>query len=433
VDEIHDDLTSGANVASTIALKGNGLFAREGFKPHGLGFLVSKEKWEAWGWPKVVHPYRNGKDISERPRDQFIIDLFGMTEEEVKNIYPDIYQHVFDHVKPERDQNNRENRKKYWWLFGEPNPGLHSLLNGCYRYIVTSKTAKHRVFQFLDETTLPDSKLITFAFNDSYILGILSSRIHLVWSGSASSALGVGNDPTYVIRRCFDPFPFPAVSEEKRQVVGNIAERLDAHRKAAQGRGVTITQMYNLLEKLRSGEPFSSRDQVQHQAAQTEILRQLHDELDQAVLDAYGWPAGIEDAEILERLVALNRERAAEEAKGVVRWLRPEYQCPEPIQPITQPLMVEEPEEAVQVTPVPVVAAQPWPKDLKEQLAALRGLLLSSDHLWTLEEIGAAFKSRGRYRESIQAHLGLLADLGVIVVLETADGVRFHRPQALGA
>ncbi|MGV3577142.1 MAG: hypothetical protein ACO1O4_18615 [Devosia sp.] len=32
--------------------------------------------------------------------------------------------------------------------------------------------------------------------------------------------------------------------------------------------------------------------------------------------------------EILTRLVALNKERAAEEAAGHVRWLRPEYQLP---------------------------------------------------------------------------------------------------------
>jgi hypothetical protein len=79
------------------------------------------------------------------------------------------------------------------------------------------------------------------------------------------------------------------------------------------------------------------------------------------------------------------------------------------------------------------IVTQPWPKDLKDQLAAVRGLLLSSDRLWTMEEVGSAFKSRGRYRESIQAHLGLLTDLGVLAALETADGVRFHRPQAMGA
>lgn len=59
------------------------------------------------------------------------------------------------------------------------------------------------------------------------------------------------------------------------------------------------------------------------------ILRQFHDELDAAVADAYGWAAGLSEGEILERLVQLNAKRAAEEAAGLVRWLRPAYQAPE--------------------------------------------------------------------------------------------------------
>ncbi|MEX1233126.1 MAG: hypothetical protein WEB58_22945 [Planctomycetaceae bacterium] len=45
------------------------------------------------------------------------------------------------------------------------------------------------------------------------------------------------------------------------------------------------------------------------------VLQQIHDELDAAVFDAYGWPASLTDEEILERLVALNAERAEEAAE----------------------------------------------------------------------------------------------------------------------
>ncbi|HWH16751.1 MAG TPA: hypothetical protein VNT77_00205, partial [Allosphingosinicella sp.] len=51
-------------------------------------------------------------------------------------------------------------------------------------------------------------------------------------------------------------------------------------------------------------------------------------DLDAAVAAAYGWPADLPAAEIVARLVALNAERAAEEAAGHVRWLRPDYQKP---------------------------------------------------------------------------------------------------------
>jgi hypothetical protein len=78
--------------------------------------------------------------------------------------------------------------------------------------------------------------------------------------------------------------------------------------------GLTITGMYNVLEKLRTGEALTAKD------------KKIHDDLDAAVFDAYGWPANLSDDEILERLVDLNHERAAEEKRGLVRWLRPEFQ-----------------------------------------------------------------------------------------------------------
>ena len=91
---------------------------------------------------------------------------------------------------------------------------------------------------------------------------------------------------------------------------------------------LALTDMYNVLDKLRAGEPLTAKDKTVHEQGLVSVLRELHDELDAAVCDAYGWPVTLTDEEILERLVALNAERAAEEAQGLVRWLRPEYQAP---------------------------------------------------------------------------------------------------------
>ena len=216
--------------------------------------------------------------------------------------------------------------------------------------------------------------------------------------------------------------------------------------------------MYNLLEKLRSfhsplassssllqkhanrdeGDdmeksllPFIDKVRELHALAQTEILRQLHDELDVAVADAYGWPVDLPEADLLVNLVALNRLRAAEEARGVIRWLRPEYQAPETIQAVATRLLDLEPE--VELPAAVGLEPRPWPKDLKPQLAALRDVMLATGHLWTLEAVAQAFKSRGRYRDSIEAHLDLLTDLGMLSRADTPEGPRWHRPQAVGA
>jgi hypothetical protein len=90
--------------------------------------------------------------------------------------------------------------------------------------------------------------------------------------------------------------------------------------------GLTITGMYNVLEKLRTGEALTAKDKKIHDDGLVSVLKKIHDDLDAAVFDAYGWPANLSDDEILERLVDLNHERAAEEKRGLVRWLRPEFQ-----------------------------------------------------------------------------------------------------------
>ncbi|MGO8928150.1 MAG: hypothetical protein ACLQU3_14865 [Limisphaerales bacterium] len=103
---------------------------------------------------------------------------------------------------------------------------------------------------------------------------------------------------------------------------------MDTHRKHAHNLGLTLTWMYDVLEKLRANEALNAKVKEIHEAGLVSVLRQLHDDLDAAVFAAYGWPPTLNDAEILERLVALNAERANEEASGLARWLRPDYQNP---------------------------------------------------------------------------------------------------------
>ena len=73
--------------------------------------------------------------------------------------------------------------------------------------------------------------LINIALEDAFFQGILSSLIHVTWSLAAGGRLGVGNDPRYNKTRCFDPFPFPTCTDEHRERIRRLAEKLDAHRK----------------------------------------------------------------------------------------------------------------------------------------------------------------------------------------------------------
>jgi hypothetical protein len=324
VEVINSDLSTGTNINHTNALASNSKLCSPGVKLHGNGFQVSKQKWEWWGHPGVVHPYMNGRDLVERSRNMYVIDLFGLEESEVKKAYPQIYQHLLETVKPERDQNNRPSYKNNWWIFGEPRANLRPALKVLTRFIVTVVTTKHRVFTFLDGHILPDDMLIVVATDDAYHLGVLSSKIHKIWVTAKCSYLGKG--PRYIKTVCFDPFPFPDPPELLKEKIRSLGEELDSHVKDAQKRGLTITEIYNLVELIKSGAALTPAQRLLHEKALTTLLTEIHDKLDSAVAEGYGWPTDITDSEVLDRLVSLNRERAEEEAKGIIRYLRPDYQ-----------------------------------------------------------------------------------------------------------
>ncbi|MDB5842821.1 MAG: SAM-dependent methyltransferase, partial [Polaromonas sp.] len=171
---------------------------------------------------------------------------------------------------------------------------MRQQLAGLPRYIATAETAKHRLFQFLDAAVLPDNALIAIASNDAFHLGVLSSRVHEAWALAVGGRLGVGNDPRYNKTRCFETFPFPdedtGLTPELRQRIASLAEQIDAHRKRQQAAspGLTLTGTYNVLEALREGRPLSAKEKTIHTQGLVSVLKELHDELDASVLQAYG-------------------------------------------------------------------------------------------------------------------------------------------------
>ena len=346
-------------------------------------------------------------DLTSTPHGVMVIDLFGLTEAEARDRFPLIYQHVADTVKPERDQNNRDSYRRNWWVHGEPRRDLRPALAGLSRYIVTVETMKHRIFQFLDGDTLPDNKLLAIGTECNAHLAILSSSQHVNWSHATGSWLGVGNDSVYVKSRCFDPFPFPDMTDTQRATLRDLGEQLDAHRKARQAEHprLTLTNMYNVLEKLRAGDVIEGRDKEIYDQGLIGILRDLHDRIDAAVAEAYGWPADLSDEEILQRLVDLNHERAAEEARGHIRWLRPEYQNPEgkAAEAARTSGKLDLAETAAPVD------REAWPKTLPAQIAAVRDALEEMGEA-SPEQIARRFK-RAR-TASVQPLLDSLTALG---------------------
>ena len=426
---IHADLRQGPDITKIFSMQANEGLCSPGVKLHGSGFIVSPEEAASLGLGRLpglekhIRGYRNGKDLAATPRGVMVIDLFGLTAEQVRELYPEVYQWVLTRVKPERDHNNEEYRRTHWWLFGRKNTELRSALHGLPRYIATVETAKHRFFVFLSADILPDNMLVNMAIADAYHLGILSSHIHVCWALAAGGRLE--DRPRYNKSLCFDPFPFPSATPEQQARIRDLGEKLDAHRKARQAlySDLTMTGMYNVLEALRTGRELTAKEKTIHEQGLVTVLRELHDELDVAVAEAYGWPVDLPEEEILARLVALNAERAEEEKKGLVRWLRPEYQTKSKterrmVQATLDIGLPSEPAKKSQKGKTTKAKAEPkpvWPSDLLEQTQAVRtvvaGLGLSNTPT-LVETVAKAFT--GAKKARIQEIITALVTLGFI-------------------
>jgi hypothetical protein len=310
---------------------------------------------------------------------------------------PEVFQWVKDRVKPERDQNNRATYRENWWIFGEPRGKFRPSLNGLHRYIATVETSKHRFFTFFDQNVLPDNKLIAIALDDSFFLGVLSSRIHVCWALSSGSHLGVGNDPVYVKTACFDKYPFPLTTDEKKKSIGDLADRLDAHRKRQLDLNprLTMTDMYNVLEKIKGNEALTESDRIIYDQGLIAVLKEIHDDLDVAVLEAYGLPVDASDSAILTELVDLNSRAADVEKRGIIRWLRPEFQAVG-----SSGAQPEEPEEGNSAnTEAPATKSKNvkqlrWPASIPDQVRLVRGAISNHAGPFNAELLASRFEKK---------------------------------------
>jgi hypothetical protein len=422
------DLTIGANLVRVAPLRANDGLCTNGVALHGHGFVVAPDvagKLRASG-ASVVKRYLGGKDLLAVPRELYVIDFSFMTEEEARDANRAAFQHVMDYVKPERDHNKRDSIRQRWWRFAWERPVLRRALREVRRYIATTETAKHRVFQFLPIDVVPDHMILAVALEDAYHLGVLSSRVHVAWALGSGGTLE--DRPRYNKSLCFDPFPFPDASDEQKARIRDIAERLDAHRKAQlhEHPHLTMTGMYNVLVKLRSGEPLSAKEKTVHEEGLISLLRQLHDDLDAAVLDAYGWPADINEADLLARLTALNAERVSEEATGVIRWLRPDIQSAGSATALQAELAGTAPRSVERASPVAAVRA--WPKELPERISAVRACMQDLSSAAGVAEVRRAF-TRAPAKD-VAAALDTLASLGLLLRFESAEGTRWRSTAA---
>ena len=316
VIDVNANLTAGVDLTKAIRLPENADRSFIGDMKKGK-FEISGETavtmLNAVGNPNgrpnsdVVRPWVNALDITRRPRGMWIIDFDMHGSEYEAAQYEMPFEYVKEHVKPFRDKVRNPLERRRWWVHGRTAPDFRQAVKCLDKYIATPRVAKHRVFVYLESQIIPDGAIVAIASNSDYDLGILHSRAHELWARSTGTQLREAESGfRYSHTATFETFPFPRPTEEQREAIGAAAAELNRLREgwlnppdlisrgvsAAELRRRTLTNLYN---------------------QRPTWLDNVHARLDAAVSDAYGWPPHLADGEILERLLALNLERAREE------------------------------------------------------------------------------------------------------------------------
>lgn len=257
-----------------------------------------------------------------------VIDLSGLSLAEAADRYPHLVDIIRSRVLPERASKGDASERN-WWLFRRSSALLRRKLDETDRAIVASQTSKHVAFRLADATDVFSHKAIVFANRSSALFSLLQSRIHEIWARAFGSTMK--DDPVYAVSDCFETFPLPRryVADTALEAIGQAYHDHRADLMVAADEGMTKT--YNRFHKESEAGPTTQR------------LRELHDEMDRAVLRAYGWddladtlqpefltaeteddhtyqgryfwPAAQRD-QVLSRLLALNAERYEEELKA---------------------------------------------------------------------------------------------------------------------
>jgi type II restriction/modification system DNA methylase subunit YeeA len=261
----------------------------------------------------VVRPWINARDIVQRPRGMYIIDFDGELTEAGAALYELPFEYIKKHVLPKRSKNRREGYAANWWNHAEARPELREATKGLSRFIATTRVSVHRVFIWSPARTLPDSATFAFARDDDYFFGLLHSRPHELWARAQGTQLReVESGFRYTPTSTFDtfPFPWPPGKEPNEEADARVKAIADAARELVRLRDAWLNPPGCSPEELKGRTLTNLYNQ------RPEWLANSHRALDEAVFAAYGWPADLPKEEILARLLALNRERAAAQAEA---------------------------------------------------------------------------------------------------------------------
>ncbi|HEY5345887.1 MAG TPA: DNA methyltransferase [Verrucomicrobiae bacterium] len=348
--EINAQLVESKSTSDVEILKENADMSFMGVTPSGP-FIVGEQIAAEWlkapnahgkSNSDILRPWFNGSDITGRSSNSWVVDFSAIsTEQEAA-----LFELPFAFLKKEvlEARKNYKTGGKIFWKFERPRPEMRAALSTQARYLARSMVGKHQFYVWFSAYVLPANLVIVFAHSDDYFFGILQSRFHEVWSLKQGTRLE--DRPRYTPTTCFETFPFPRPTPKQEAAIAAAAQELNALRErwlnppewtvekilefpgsvnGAWARYVVKpdkngvgTVRYPRLEPRDADCAAKLKDRTLTKLynERPAWLDLAHKKLDAAVAAAYGFPADLTDEQILEKLLALNLERAGEEAKA---------------------------------------------------------------------------------------------------------------------
>lgn len=318
--KINSSLSSKISVKNAHILKANRKPKRcfQGQTTGTSNFYLSKEVYKSFirkepQNAKVLYPFLTGKEFlnlkgEKREPKRFMIDFGQMSILEAKK-YRELFQHIKNTVLPEVERKAKNEIKKhgkpkdrnthlnYWWQHWRRRPELFKSISKIKKYIVVSRTVKKpAVFEFVSKNIRVSDAINAFDFEDNYSFGILQSSIHMKWIEACGGTLK--GDFRYTGDTVFSTFPWPQnpTTAQIKKISSVVQQLMKIRQETMSKNNWGLRELYNTLEDIGNNP-----------------LKDIHNQLDETVREAYGMKKG---DDILKFLLNLNKELHIKEEKS---------------------------------------------------------------------------------------------------------------------
>lgn len=316
-----------SNIGSIVM--GMGFTFEEGVPDEASSILKMNEVLKASEAERVfVKPYLGGYELNNNLcslPDRFVIDFGGLSLDEARRVAPNLMNIVEIKVKPYRDKLKKAQYREKWWLHGERQQSLYEKMGALKRALATCRVSPNLNFTFIDTHQIVADSVVVVLSDQYSMFAVLQSTVHETWARAFGSTMK--DDLRYSPTDCLETFPLPQNHLSNEILLKCGKNYFEFRRDLMIQNNEGMTKTYNRFHD--SGEDSEG----------IRRLRELHNQMDRAVLDAYGWtdinpvPEFLADYEeedgtgsyrlkwpdetrdlVLGRLMELNAQYAAEEA-----------------------------------------------------------------------------------------------------------------------